>query len=601
MKELKRFVGYLKGYGGQIVLAVTLVLAVTVLTLPYPLILRRMLDEALPQKNVRELLVLMALFLAFFLARGVLSYLNRYVLQRMGMRITCDLRKDIFRHLQTLSVKFYESRQTGRIVARVIQDTDAVFVLITNVVVSFLSDALTLLAVSVMLFCISWKLALLTMAVLPFFLLNYRLSQNKLRRLSTVHRHDWDRVVGFLHERVAGSRLVKSFSMEEREIEQFTRGIEKDYRNANRTSLYNTRLWVIADMISSFGGLLVLTTGGWLIIRDQLSIGSLVAFNTYIGFLFSPIVRLNDLNAVVQRAVTSLEKIYEVLDTPSFAVEQAGAVDLQPVRGRIEFRNVQFSYDAGRKTLNDINLTVEQDQMVAFVGPSGSGKTTLVNLLCRFYDVDAGAILVDDHDVRRVKIASLRRQLGIVSQETLMFSGSLLDNIRYGRPEATFEAILEAARAANAHDFIEQLPRGYHTLLGERGVKLSGGQRQRIAIARAILKNPRILILDEATSSLDTESEQLIQEALERLMKNRTTIVIAHRLSTVLRADKIVVLQRGEIVEQGRHEELLRRGGLYQRLYDIQFQSRVASASRPLQSTHAVVGDPFSKQSAQSL
>ena len=527
MKELRRFSGYLKGYGGQIALAVSLVLAVTILTLPYPLIVRVMLDDALPHKDGRKLLGLMALFLALFLARGGLSYLNRHVLQCMSMRITCDLRKDIFRHLQTLSIKFYEGRQTGRIVARVTQDTDAVFVLISNVVVSFLSDALTLLGVLVMLFWIDWKLALLTVAVLPFFLLNYRLSQNKLRRLSRRHRRDWDRVVGFLHERVAGARLVKTFGMEEREIEQFTRGIEKDYGNANQTSLYNTRLWVIADMISSFGGLLVLAGGGWLVIRGQLTIGSLVAFNTYLGFLFSPIVRLNDLNAVVQRAVTSLEKIYEVLDTPSFAVEQPGAVELPTIRGRIEFRNVCFSYDAGRETLNDINLTVEPDQMVALIGPSGAGKSTLVNLLCRFYDIDSGAILVDGTDIRQVTTASLRKQIGFVMQDSLLFSGSLLDNIRYGRPEADLDAIFAATHAANAQEFIEQLPRGYHTVLGERGVKLSGGQRQRIAIARAILKNPRILILDEATSSLDSESERLIQEALERLMKNRTTMVIS--------------------------------------------------------------------------
>jgi ATP-binding cassette, subfamily B, bacterial MsbA len=303
-----------------------------------------------------------------------------------------------------------------------------------------------------------------------------------------------------------------------------------------------------------------------------MTIGKLIAFNTYIGFVYGPIVRLNDLNTSVERAITGLEKIYEILDTPSFVVEKPDARDLPPVQGRVEFRDVQFSYEAGRKVLSRINLLAEPGQMVALVGPSGAGKSTLVNLLCRFYDVDDGAILIDGDDIRRVRVKSLRQQIGVVMQESVLFSGTLAENIRYGHPQAGMNDVIEAAKAANAHEFILELPRGYQSAVGERGVKLSGGQRQRIAIARAILKDPRILVFDEATSSLDTKSERLIQEAMEHIMKGRTTFVIAHRLSTVMKANKIIVLQNGTIVEQGTHAELFRADGLYRRLYDLQFQ-----------------------------
>ena len=515
----------------------------------------------------------MALFVSCFLMRGLLSYASRFVLLRIGLRITCDLRKDIFAHLQTLSIKFYESRQSGKIAARVAYDADAVFQLITNVLANIISDSITVLAVVCMLFWIDWKIALLTISVIPFFVLNYRVSKKRLRKLSRRHRRNWDRVVGFLQERVASSRLIKSFSMEEHEIARFNRGIESDYRNFNHLTLYNTRLWVVADMISSFGGLIVLGVGGWLVIHDRLSTGNLIAFNTYLGFLFTPIVRLNDMNAVVERALTGLEKVYEVLDTPSFATERPDALTLANVQGRIVFDKVCFSYSAGHRTLKDISLTVEAGQMIALVGPSGAGKTTLVNLLCRFYDIDSGMISVDGHDIRSVGIKSLRRQIGVVAQESLLFSGTLLENIRYGNPDANMEAILQATRAANAHDFIEQMPRGYNTIVGERGAKLSGGQRQRIAIARAVLKNPRILVFDEATSALDSEAEQAIQEAMERLMQDRTTFVIAHRLSTILKADKVVVLQNGAVVEEGDHAHLLQQRGLYHRLYQMQFRN----------------------------
>ena len=572
MNELKRFLRYLKGYEGQVALAVVLILAVTGLGLPYPMIVKVMVDDALPHHDWHLQKMLMGLFLLVFVARNILQYLNRYILQRLGMRITCDMRQDIFAHLQTLSLKYYESNQSGKIAARVAIDTGAIHSLITGVLVNLITDSLNIVAIACVLWWIEWRLALVVLCVLPLFVINYKFSVRRIRSLSRRHRRNWDRVVGFLHERVASARLVKSFSAEEREINRFNRGIEADYRNFNQLTLFNTRLWVVAASIESFGILCMFTAGGWLVIHDQLTIGKLIAFSTYVGFLFSPILRLSDMNSVVTNAVTSLEKIHQVIDTPSFVVEGPATIQLPVVTGRVEFRDVQFSYDAQRKVLKNINLAVAPGTMVALVGPSGAGKTTLINLLCRFYDVDTGTILLDDYDIRKVSVKSLRQQIGFVMQESILFSGTLLDNIKYGRPDAAMPAIIEATKAANAHDFILQLPHGYHSAVGERGVKLSGGQRQRIAIARAILKNPRLLIFDEATSALDTESERLIQDAMERLMKNRTTFVIAHRLSTILQADQIVVMKDGEIVETGKHAELIARGGLYNRLYDLQFR-----------------------------
>jgi ABC-type multidrug transport system fused ATPase/permease subunit len=312
--------------------------------------------------------------------------------------------------------------------------------------------------------------------------------------------------------------------------------------------------------------------GSWLILSGRMTIGNMMAFTFYIGYLYGPIVRISDANAMVERAITALEKIYEVMDTPSFVKEIPGAPDMPPVRGHVQFRDVQFAYDRGRNILGNITMEILPGQMVALVGPSGAGKTTLINLLCRFYDVDSGTISIDGIDIRNVRLKSLRRQIGIVMQENLLFSGSLLENIRYGNPGASLEMVESAAWAANIHDFIEGLPSKYFTAVGERGVKLSGGQRQRIAIARAILTDPRILIFDEATSALDSESEQLIQDAMDRFMKGRTTIVIAHRLSTIQRADRIIVLGGGEVKEQGTHAELLALDGLYRHLHDMQFR-----------------------------
>jgi ATP-binding cassette, subfamily B, bacterial MsbA len=389
-------------------------------------------------------------------------------------------------------------------------------------------------------------------------------------------------VVGFLQERVAAARVVKSFGRETAEGDVFAGGINADYQNFSRIVMRNTRLSVIADVLASLGGLIVLGLGGWLAIRGEIQVGTLVAFNAYIVYVFPPIVRFVDLAVIFQRANTALENIFAVFDTRPEIADDAGKPALpSPARGEVEFSAVSFDYELeppgrGRpRTLTEVSFRVPVGQMVAIVGPSGSGKSTLINLIARFYDVASGEVRVEGHDIRSVSIESLRRQIGIVLQENILFSGTLEDNIKYGRPDATREQILDAARTANADEFIAKLPDGYSTVVGERGARLSGGQRQRVAIARAILKDPRILIFDEATSALDTQSERLIQQAMDRLMRGRTTFVIAHRLSTIQRADMILVMDQGRLVESGRHEELVERGGLYSRLHALQFQEPV--------------------------
>jgi subfamily B ATP-binding cassette protein MsbA len=573
----RRFLALCRPHAAKISLGVGLILMATLLTLPAPWILKLIIDKALPQKDLGLLARLLALFSALFILRAWLTMVRNRVLQNAAMRLVCDLRIHLFAHLQTLSLRYYDRTHTGQTVSRISQDTGEVYNLTNGFLINLIADSVTVVAVIGFLFYVDWRLAAATCAVMPLFVFNYLYNRRRMREESRTHRQNWDRVMGFLHEKVSSARVIKSFVREEGEITTFSSGINADFFNYSRIVMRNTKLAVIADLLGSVGALIVLGYGGLLVVRGEMGVGTLVAFNAYIAFVFPPIVRFVDLATVFQRAITGLENVFALLDTKPEVTDLPDAAPLPPLRGDVEFRRVSFDYDVeasrpgGPRTLKDVSFSVSAGQVAAIVGPSGSGKSTIINLLARFYDPASGEVRVDGHDLRKATADSFRRQIGIVLQENVLFSGTLEDNLKYGKPEATREEIIAAATVANAHEFIVKLPDGYSTVVGERGAQMSGGQRQRIAIARAIIKNPRILIFDEATSALDLASERLIQQAMERVMQGRTTFVIAHRLSTVQKADLILVMDQGRLAERGTHVELLALGGIYARLHALQF------------------------------
>ncbi|MBC8012453.1 MAG: ABC transporter ATP-binding protein, partial [Burkholderiales bacterium] len=478
----QRFLGLVRPQFGKIALGVVLILLATAVTLPAPWIFKLVIDEALPAKNLHQLGVLLAVFTALFVLRGVLTLMRNRVLQYAAMRVTCDLRIALFRHLQSLSLRYFDANQTGKVISRVAQDTGELYNLTNSFLINLIADSVTVVGVLAFLYYVEWRLALAVTLVLPLFVINYLYNRRKMKVEARAHRDNWDQVMGFLQERVAAARVVKSFTRENAEGDSFATGINADYINFSKIVMRNTRLSVIADVLGSFGGLIVLGFGGWLVIQGDMQVGTLVAFNAYIVYIFPPIVRFVDLAAIFQRANTSLENIFAVFDTRPEIADDAGKPLLPtPARGEVEFANVSFDYDLeppgkGRpRTLTEVSFQVPAGQMVAIVGPSGSGKTTLINLIARFYDPASGEVRVDGINIGDVSIESLRRQIGIVLQDNVLFSGTLEDNIKYGRPDATREQILDAARAANAIEFIDKLPDGFSTVVGERGSKLSGG------------------------------------------------------------------------------------------------------------------------------
>ncbi len=521
---------------------------------------------------------LVAFVMVVFVLKGVFSFVDSYQMKWVAERIQADLRQAIYSHLHTMSLSYFTRTSTGEVMTRTTTDVGLVGGSVTDLFRNAFREPLNMIGLIGLLFIINWKLALLSLVVFPVALFPIIQFGRRMRKRAGHVLQRYTELNTLLQETISGIRIVKAFAMEDYERARFRSHNERVFKAFMRIGVVDCLTHPVMDVLGALGVVLAVWVGGYLVISGQLTPGGFVAFLGALGSLYQPIKRLSQVNNNVQQGIAGLTRIYHLLDTRPDVAEAPGAAALPTIRDRIEFAGVHFGYGADQPILTDVSLTARMGELVAIVGPSGAGKTTLVNLIPRFYDPTRGAILIDGADIRGVTLHSLRAQMGIVTQETILFADTIYNNIAYGRSDIGADRVEEAARLANAHEFIAALPEGYQTRIGERGVRLSGGQRQRVAIARAILKDPPILILDEATSSLDAESERVVQEALDRVMERRTTFVIAHRLSTILRADKILVLKDGGIVETGTHASLLARGGVYAQLYETQLRAAEVAA-----------------------
>jgi subfamily B ATP-binding cassette protein MsbA len=521
------------------------------------------------------LIAALVVIVSFFAVLSILRYLQTYSMTWVSQRILFDLRNHVFSHLQSLSMRFYDLKGTGQILSRVREDVAALRSLVTTTSIDIITDMVTVIVMLVFMFSWHWKLTLLSLAVMPLIIGNYFFFIRRLRPIWRQWRDKWADISTGLHEAVAGAKVVKAFGRERHHELKLFRDMRTTFEWEIKVTRDRTAMQRIAMFFRTLGRGVVLSYGGYLVVEGDFTVGSMIAFIAFLERLQQPVMSLININATIQEAMVSTERVFGLLDSEPTVEETQDAITLPEIRGHVKFDNVQFSYEPENPVLHDICIEAQPGMMIALVGPSGCGKTTVANLIARFYDPTGGSIRIDDYDLRDVTIKSIRSQMGIVLQENFLFDGSVAENIRFGRPNATDEEIVGAALAANAHEFIvEQLPEGYETKVGERGMRLSGGQKQRLSIARTILRDPRILILDEATSSLDTQSEEQIQQALDRLMKSRTSFVIAHRLSTVLKADMIVVMEEGRIVETGTHEQLMETEGMYAGMYNKQFKTK---------------------------
>lgn len=571
-----RILSYIKPYMHRLIFAMFCTIMAAAGNLYIPWIIKDMIDEVLADKNGTMLNWIAASIIAIFVVRGLFWYGQNYLMSYVGQSVIIDIRAAVFKKLQRLSVSFYDKNKTGTIMSYVTNDVNALQSAMVENTIEMITEGFILIGSVVAMIYLDWRLTLFTVCTFPVVLWFMEFFGKKIRKTGGRIQECTADITSVLQESVASARVIKSFVREDYEVDRFDVENRANFRANMKNAQLMATLTPVVELVAAIGVTMIIWYGGNNVINGTITDGSLVAFLTYAANISNPIKRLTRVIGNIQKALAAAQRVFMIIDMPEEIAESRDAKQLPEVSGKVEFKNVSFAYDDKGNVITDLSFSVKPGEVIAIVGPSGAGKSTIANLLPRFYDVNKGDIKIDGHSVREVTLDSLREQVGIVPQETMLFNGSVYNNILYGRLDATKEEIEAAAKAANAHDFIMQLTDGYETKLGDRGVNLSGGQRQRIAIARAILKNPRILILDEATSALDTESERVVQEALDRLMVGRTSFVIAHRLSTVKNADKILVLEKGNLVESGTHDELLALDGLYAHLYKIQYRNKEA-------------------------
>ena len=574
MKNYRRLLQYMRPYLKELILAVICIVIAAGCNLYLPWIIKDMIDKVLTNKDMMMLNMICIGIVVVFLVRGVFFFGQSYLVSYIGQKVIIDVREVMFRKFQRMPMAYFDRHQTGETMSFITNDVAAIQSALVDQLIEMVTEGSILIGSIVMMLYLGWKLTLLTLVVIPVVGQAMKIFGRKIKRNGTVIQERMADITSLLQESISSIRVVKSFVREKYEIERFSKQNQLNFQAAMKNVQLNSMLTPTVEFLAAISVTFIVWFGGYEVLNDEMTAGALVAFLTYAVNLANPVKRLSRVYGNLQRAMAAVDRVFAVIDLKETITDKPDAKALPETKGEVSISNVTFEYKKGVPALSDISLEVKPGQMIAFVGPSGAGKSTIANLIPRFYEVTSGKIAIDGHDIRDVTLASLREQIGIVPQETMLFSTTVRENIRYGRLDATDEEVEAAAKAANADSFIKELPQGYDTPIGERGLNLSGGQRQRMAIARAILKNPRILILDEATSALDTESEKIVQAALDKLMIGRTSFVIAHRLSTIFNADQIYVIDNGHVKEHGTHEELLRNNGLYSHLYNIQFNKK---------------------------